>query len=676
MSPAAIFLVLLSTATGQLTCQAPTSQCIRGGGSDTLKTFSSTDPESTSPGACCAACRPVKGCVASQLVSRYTGDAPSCWLMAVQTYKNPTPGETCNSSLVSPPPPSPPPQRFNRTSFSGVWLQHGDYTDPAMFNASFLVGTDLPIYWSDIEPADGVFDFSLMDQTFAAAAAAGLYIETALSLGSGGGGTLDKTSGVPPWIYSRKGGNESVPQVLVESSQGKGRLTFPWYLDATYQHLFLRVVQAFAAHIATYPPTIRSRIVASQAMFGSTGDDTPWHGTPVDLKYNITREQWFNFSAYNQSTGFAPTFCALYGGIGLPVLWNPGDDCTLCINHLAAHCPGSLFKSGMESHGIFINFEADDLESIHGPICTMEGTHCRGEDWPFETQGNWLSAPAWHMYAHLLEMLTFALDMPGLSEPSLSNPQWAWAYDLFNKYAGSTRPPYSAWVGGIVSLRDGLDCANTDRFPEATYGAASIDNRARFEAITAAFAHRGATLGDPAAAMCASPICSRRANAMNDVGWRVLEGNFGSGGITQVSPNTTSIGHWQVGSKADAYGRYARGFERASGRTEMAFVLEPRMFGGLPIAPAAAPLRLELRVVYYDAFGGAFNVSYDAGAGGCRHAAVAVGASGGWRSTTIPLLASQGYFGRKCGGAGGADIALTSTSDADSIISSVEIYKV
>ena len=153
----------------------------------------------------------------------------------------------------------------------------------------------------------------------------------------------------------------------------------------------------------------------------------------------------------------------------------------------------------------------------------------------------------------------------------------------------------------------------------------------------------------------------------------MLEGNYGSGGITQVSPLTTSIGHWQVGNKADAYGRYARGFERVSGKTEMAFVLEPRMFGGLPIV---TPLRVEVRVVYYDMFSGGFDVSYDAGAGGCQKVQVAVGASGGWKSIIIPMMASQGYFGRKCGRGWGADIALTSTSDADSIISSLEVYKV
>jgi hypothetical protein len=160
---------------------------------------------------------------------------------------------------------------------------------------------------------------------------------------------------------------------------------------------------------------------------------------------------------------------------------------------------------------------------------------------------------------------------------------------------------------------------------------------------------------------------------MNDVGWRVLEGNYGNGGILQLSPNTTSIGHWQVGSKTDAFGRYARGFEHASGKTEMAFVLEPRIFGGLPVV---TPLHVEVRVVYYDMFRGGFNVSYDAGIGGCKHAQVAVGATGGWKSFTIPFTADQGYFARKCGRGKDADIALTSTSDADTIISSLEIYKV
>ena len=175
--------------------------------------------------------------------------------MAVQSYKNPTEGEICNSTLVAAPPTAllaPPIQRFNRTHFSGVWLQHGDYTAPYMYyNASFLVGTDVYIEWSDIEVADGVFNFTLMDQQFAAAAAAGLYIMTALSLGDG---DLTNPHHVPNWIYNRTGGNASVPKVLVDSDQGNGRLTFPYYLDPTYAVLFVRAVRLLRPTSRPIPP--------------------------------------------------------------------------------------------------------------------------------------------------------------------------------------------------------------------------------------------------------------------------------------------------------------------------------------------------------------------------------------------------------------------------------------
>jgi hypothetical protein len=62
-------------------------------------------------------------------------------------------------------------------------------------------------------------------------------------------------------------------------------MDFPYYLDETYQALFSRALHAFADHLAGLPESAKKRIVASQAMYGSTGDDTPWHGTPTDSKY-------------------------------------------------------------------------------------------------------------------------------------------------------------------------------------------------------------------------------------------------------------------------------------------------------------------------------------------------------------------------------------------------------
>ena len=71
-------------------------------------------------------------------------------------------------------------------------------------------------------------------------------------------------------------------------------------------------------------------------------------------------------------------------------------------------------------------------------------------------------------------------------------------------------------------------------------------------------------------------MASRRRNGTNDVGYRIWQGNYGNGLIEQLSPFETSIGYWGVGPIDQPYGRYARGFESATGRTDMAFVLDTR----------------------------------------------------------------------------------------------------
>jgi hypothetical protein len=649
MRRALLALALAGSSARAQQCAAPVRECLRGSGNDVLKVFDAGTPQAASPGACCAACAAHPGCVAAMIVSR-NGRAAECWLERIQDVKAPLPTEDCNATLISQPPP---PQRFNRTSFSGVWLQHGSLSD--LVNQSYLVGGDLPVKWSDVEVADGVFDWTSVDTAFAAAAAQGYYIETALTTGDA----------APAWLYNRTLG-PSVPMVTVIPGKDKNRVIFPFYLDAAYAPLFLRAIRAFSDHIATLPPAVRAVVVASQAMFGSTGDDTPWHGTPVNAAFNISRAQWHNFTL-----DLSPTVCALYHAHNTSVLWNPGDDCANCTDILYRMCPGSFFKSGMESHGLFINYEADDLETIHGPLCHLAGMHCRGEDWPYPTTGAFAEAPAWGQYWHLLELLTFALDMPGLSEPQLFDG-WASFYDTFNRYAGSVRPPARDWVGGIVALRDGLDSANTDRFPEATFGAAVVTNKARLLAIAQAFKSRGAAEGDPDSAAQPVPMDSRTPKAMNDVGWRVLEGNFGNGAITQVAANETSVGWWRVGSKADPFGRYARGFESASGKTAMSFVLDTRLWGGLPLAAGGGGVSLLLRVVYFDAKRAGFTVAYDAGSG-CRNAtSVTTGESAEWKNVTLAI--DDGRFARSCGPAG-ADIALFSTTAADAIVHSVEIFR-
>lgn len=54
--------------------------------------------------------------------------------------------------------------------------------------------------------------------------------------------------------------------------------------------------------------------------------------------------------------------------------------------------------------------------------------------------------------------------------------------------------------------------------------------------------------------------------------------------ITQLSLFQTTVGYWGVGPLDQPFGRYARGFDPATGRTDMSFVLSPQLlWGGLPL---------------------------------------------------------------------------------------------
>jgi hypothetical protein len=152
---------------------------------------------------------------------------------------------------------------------------------------------------------------------------------------------------------------------------------------------------------------------------------------------------------HNFTMSTAPAICASYAKRDIRVLWNTNIS---RLDELVAQCPGSFIKAGMVSHGFGVNGEADNYKG-KGRICHTEGFRCRGESWPFCQQGYYTEAPMWATYSHLLWLLTFGVDLPGLSEANLLNTSYAPLYEhVFNRYAGSIRPPAENWAGGIIAL--------------------------------------------------------------------------------------------------------------------------------------------------------------------------------------------------------------------------------
>ena len=155
------------------------------------------------------------------------------------------------------------------------------------------------------------------------------------------------------------------------------------------------------------------------------------------------------------------------------------------------------------------------------------------------------------------------------------------AYRWFNQHAAEVRPPASNWRGAFVALRDGLDANDTARFSEASFGRSVSHNANRMVLIAQHFAAQGAAQEDPRTATL-NPMASRSPKAMNDVGWRIWAGNYGTGRMRQLSPNASSIGRWRVGPKDQPYGRFARSFAATEGKTAMGFALGPPALGRAP----------------------------------------------------------------------------------------------
>ncbi len=153
----AVCLVVLETplasAQGGFVCGSlQVGVCLRASPATTLQAFPRTAPESASAAVCCAACAAaLPDCFAWQLVQPASLlTSPECTLLRTATVTSP-PARVCNSSVMVPA------ERVGRAALSGVWMQHGDLR--TLVARGFLIGADLVIKWSTIEPADGIFDW-------------------------------------------------------------------------------------------------------------------------------------------------------------------------------------------------------------------------------------------------------------------------------------------------------------------------------------------------------------------------------------------------------------------------------------------------------------------------------------------------------------------------------------
>ncbi|MCL5744615.1 MAG: beta-galactosidase [Acidobacteria bacterium] len=542
----------------------------------------------------------------------------------------------------------------------GIWCAAGQDTVALKKQAPFLKGVFATFKWSDLEPANNRFDWKMFESTLASYADAGLYMLLMVWVGPHS----------PEWIYSA-----GVPMVkTTQTLNPRGQphfTTFPFYLNETYKGYYHRMIREVAKRIDQLPPSVRSRIICIQTAEGCTGDEGGYKGTPLDKRYELPEDRWnaFKFETWK-------LFDQLYSVKKPPIhiLTNSGNQGQY-VDWLEKNAPGWWRKAGNVGHGFQLNNEKDMMAFFDPLINHPEsGRLIRARSEMDEMFKGWFQdAPVWNAYWLNLWALHFGLDIFVHQRSAVADLKYREGFEFFSRYAGEKDAATSP--GAWCALHDGLDASDFQRFPEAMFGAGKMRGTAeektallkRTVNIAKAFERFGAVQGDPEKGI-ALIMQNRSAKRMNDVAWNIESGNY-QRYLKQIDPAATSQGYWRVGPKDRPYGRFARGFDAASGKNAMYFDIVDRFFGGKPLN-GAHPVRV--RVVYFDAGQGSWELRYDA-AGKPEKTALAVQNknTGRWQEAGVTL--SDAFFGNRC--PRGSDLTLVNTSKENTLFHMIEVVR-
>jgi len=519
------------------------------------------------------------------------------------------------------------------------------------------------VKWADMEPKPGVYDWSQMDSHIRNAVKGNYYYYFVLWTGPN----------APEWIYEK-----GVPKVSV--SGGKGKETFPYYLNENYIKYFHSFIGKLADHIASLPEEQRNVFAFIQPAFGSTGDRQLYKGTPQDPKYKISAQQYLEFCS-----GATKRFYEAFDKAELKhikFLFNVADETSLgeaktkgarageqlYANWLRQNYPIELRK---QQFTIAIGYQANgeieqdtELRPAFFGLNGKEPDFVRGEFSKFGQGGIFEENPIWNYYWTAISTVDRGLDLWEVDYRTVETGKYDEGFAFANRYSYYKRPQTSPYA--FIALRDVLDSADTVRFPEATYGKAVQSNGERVEKIESEFQKYGAKVGDlDAATSLLGSNYLFEAKAMNDVGFGLIARNY-SRFITQIDANKTSVGLWRVGPADQPYGRYARSFENASGRKRMVFDLDDKFL------PHGAHGPITLKLIYLDQGTGIFSLRYDSSADPDKTAVTITKTnSGRWVNKSITI--ADGEFTNR--GPLSSDFSLVNEDEEDDVFHLIEITK-
>lgn len=192
---------------------------------------------------------------------------------------------TPSTNIVTgtPPPQTPAPSGTQQASYKGVYQFIGQ-KNSANAALPYLAGAALNFYWSDIEPAKGQFNWSVIDTAMAPWTSHGKHVILRITAAGNNNGDASSAQRTPQWVF-----DEGVPSVKLSSGA-----VYPQYWNATWLKEFGGFIQALAAHYDGNPAITYVNI--------ATGNDG--ETIPIKVKnpqamsliqgMGYTDELWFN----------------------------------------------------------------------------------------------------------------------------------------------------------------------------------------------------------------------------------------------------------------------------------------------------------------------------------------------------------------------------------------------
>lgn len=557
-----------------------------------------------------------------------------------------------------------------RPDYAGVWINLFGRPENLTPYLHFLAGEASKPKWSRIESTQGVFDFSEFGDALTRALDGNYYYYCEFWTGSH----------TPRWIYAR-----GVPLVTTDNRN------FPYYLDANYQAYLSTFFDKMAEYLSLLPANKLERLAFIQPGFGSTGDRQLYKGTPDDPKYVIDSNAYLGYMQ-NMTTALHKAFDTYPETRDIKFLWNIGDYDGSDPSELDG-VPDS--KRGELLYGKWVrdNYDAQFRKQQFTPAIgymavnekdqdTEQRPHFYGVGSPLRWSGNaefirgehndakWARTPMaklakkWHFYWTAISSVDRGIDAWETKWAWLSSGDYTEAYEFSYRYSYYKKAATSPYA--FVALRDVLDYSDTDRFPEATYGAATRSNTTRINTILSEYSSYGAANGDTRAVVkYGTSAYLLRSTALNDCVWNVIDRNYRRH-ISQYNPNGTSVGLWRVGSTSEPYGRFARSFENSSGKNAMYFTFDNDFFD----RPAG---EVTIKVIYKDQpAGSTWELKYDAGAGNFKKAYTVVNTGDNtWKTKTITVTDAV----MAGNGPNGCDFALCNSDGLDDVFHMIEIER-